>query len=140
MKRSAWTQRFHVPLIILTWVGFIAILGLFGSYVFLLRSKEIAMQEMLYKELQSLREENYRLTEQNQQLEQEGCPSVSANPPLDPEAASQRSFQYTVQKGDTMWDIAAMYNVDVNDLMRWNNLTPRSQIFPGEQLTIILDE
>mgnify|MGYP002750872936 CR=1 FL=1 len=45
-----------------------------------------------------------------------------------------------VQKGDTVWDIATMYKVTVDDLLRWNNMTKRSRIFPGDELTIILKE
>ena len=56
------------------------------------------------------------------------------------EKGSQRSFLYTVKKGDTIWDIAELYDIDVKALMRWNNLTPRSRIFPGDQLVIIIEE
>ncbi len=52
----------------------------------------------------------------------------------------ERSFVYKVQRGDTVWDIATMYNVPVDDLLRWNNMTKRSRIFPGDELTIILKE
>ena len=41
---------------------------------------------------------------------------------------------------DKIWDIANMYEVEVRALMRWNNLSLQSRIFPGDQLLIILGE
>ena len=144
-------QQFHISLNEITWVSFVIIFSLFAGYAFLLQQKERSVQDMLRHELQVLRKENQQLLDQNQQLEQT-CISVHPeqhhtepssdvsdhNPEL--EQANQRSFLYTVRKGDTIWDIAAIYNIDVKSLMRWNNLTPRSRIFPGDQLTIILEE
>lgn len=135
---------------LITWGCFVLILGIFWGYAFLLKDKGQTTQELLHSELRYLREENQHLREQNQQLEQvcgtaeKGSDNqqeennLSKNTEL--EDASQRSFVYTVRKGDTIWDIAAMYSIDVNALLRWNNLTPQSRIFPGDQLTIILEE
>ena len=149
MNLQAWTQKFYISLSVITWACFVIVFSIFWCYAFLLKDKELTTQDMLRSEIQVLRKENRQLAEQNQQLEQT-CGAVSGenqkkqgNKPdvtnIDPEA-SQRSFLYTVKKGDTIWDIAEMYNVDVEALMRWNNLIPRSRIFPGDQLTIILGE
>jgi len=149
MKSSVWVQKFHISLTAITWMGFVVIWAIWGSYALLFRNKELTTQN---SELQYLREENRRLTERNQELEQQlatlrSSPEETGKTALDAKnidgelrAGSQRSFVYTVKKGDTIWDIANMYNVDVNALMRWNNLNPRSQIFPGDTLTIILKE
>ena len=152
MNLQAWKQKFHISLGVITWACFAIIFGIFWGYAFLLKDKELTTQDMLRSEIQYLRKENRQLTERNQQLEQvwgststenekqqENGPDAT-NIDSELEEASQRSFVYTVKKGDTIWDIAEMYNIDVKALMRWNNLTPRSRIFPGDQLTIILGE
>lgn len=149
MKLSAWGLKFQLSLTALTGMGFVVLLAIWGSYVVLFRNKELTTQN---RELQYLRTENSRLTAQNQEFERqlaviranvaETGPTVSAgkNVPGELQEGRQRSFSYTVKKGDTIWDIAKMYNVDVQALMRWNNLNPRSQIFPGDTLTIMLKE
>lgn len=141
----------HISLTALTWIGFVIVFSIFAFYSYLLHQKEVFTQALVRHELQRLREENYQLLERNQQLE-ERCAANRSVPTMSPEGsettlsssepgqANQRSFFYTVQKGDTIWDIAAMYDVEVKALMRWNNLSPRSRIFPGDQLTIILEE
>jgi len=130
------------------WFGFVLVLSVFWGYAFVVGQKERSSVDDVYRELQELRLANVQLEEHNQQLQQ-ACPTptVSVEASVDEPAASldgkhvqQRSFSYTVQKGDTIWDIAAKYQIHVNDFMRWNNLTPRSRIFPGDQLTIILEE
>lgn len=148
MDEQHRTQKLHISLAAIVKSGvFVLVCGvLFGAYALLLHQKEVSSQDILRNELQRLREENYQLLERNQELEHlcpsemEHSPSPSKTPETELERANQRSFAYTVQKGDTIWDIASMYNVDVSDLMRWNNLSPRSRIFPGDQLLIILEE
>jgi LysM repeat protein len=148
MNIQYWIQKLHISLTAVTWISFILVFSIFGIYAFLLHQKTLSTQELVRQELQRLREENYQLLERTQELEarcaaeneSKSMSSAAAPSAVEPEQAQQRSFLYTVQKGDTIWDIAAMYNVEVNALMRWNNLSPRSRIFPGDQLTIILKE
>jgi cell division protein FtsB len=145
MKLPAWVQKFQISLTAITWMGFVVVCAIFGSYAFLLGDKELTTQN---SELQYLREENTYLTDRNRELEQQigslrtDQKTVLGAEEIDPELeeGKQRSFLYTIKQGDTIWDIATMYSVDVKALMRWNNLTPRSQIFPGDTLTIILKE
>ncbi|MEE9491832.1 MAG: LysM peptidoglycan-binding domain-containing protein [Gammaproteobacteria bacterium] len=47
-----------------------------------------------------------------------------------------RVKRYLVRKGDTLWDIARSHNVSVKMLRRWNELSPRGIIRPGEQLKL----
>jgi cell division protein FtsB len=112
------------------------------------RDKELTAQN---REVQYLRAENSRLTAQNQELVQQaallraklaesGTAAEEKNPNGELTEGRQRSFSYTVKKGDTIWDIAKMYNIEGQALMRWNHLNPRSQIFPGDTLTIMLKE
>ena len=144
MKRLKIAQDFHLPLTAATWLWFIVICAIFGGYAVLFSQKILTTQ---HSELQYLRHENATLIERNRQLEEQLVkfrgPDGDIHMPLIEGArpsVNQRSFIYTVKKGDTIWDIATLYNVDIGDLMRWNNLGPRSQIFPGDQLVITLEE
>ena len=45
---------------------------------------------------------------------------------------------YTVKSGDTVWDIAKMYQgVTDSDILEWNNLSRNSKIQPGQKLIIM---
>lgn len=143
-------QKFHISsLTVTTVLGFVLVCVIFGGYTVVLRTKDLTVRN---SELQYVHEEKTQLLEQNRELEEQLADlqarcggaenTLSGTEGITPElqAGSQRSFVYSVKKGDTIWDIATLYNVNVKDLMRWNNLGPRSQIFPGDQLTIILEE
>jgi hypothetical protein len=153
MKLIAWIQKFYRTIPLATVIGFAIVCALWAGYALQLRKHELTAQDLLRREVQELRAEHVRLTERTRELEQQLAGSQQKNPSaaqkvapatddvkVELKTATQRSFVYTVKKGDTTWDIAAKYNVQVNDLMRWNSLTPRSRIFPGDQLTIILKE
>ncbi len=43
---------------------------------------------------------------------------------------------YTVRRGDTLWDIAQAHRISVNSLLRANGLSKRSVLRPGQKLTI----
>jgi len=43
---------------------------------------------------------------------------------------------YTIKKGDSLWEIAKAFNVTVNDLARWNNISRNSRLYPGNKLKI----
>jgi membrane-bound lytic murein transglycosylase D len=43
---------------------------------------------------------------------------------------------YRVQRGDTLTGIAARHRVGVRDLLRWNDLSLESVIYPGDQVRI----
>ena len=133
------------------WGSVALVFVLFGGYAYVLKAKESREQEPFLGELRYLRQENQSFIERILALEQQcetTLPEENArqeSPPaeenaIDAATAAERSFVYHVKRGDTIWDIASIYQVDVESLMRWNNLTPRSRIFPGDQLTIILEE
>ena len=46
---------------------------------------------------------------------------------------------HLVQPGQTLWTIAAAYEIEVTELVALNNMTAQSFIFPGQELTIALD-
>ena len=43
---------------------------------------------------------------------------------------------YTIQRGDTLWDISQAHQVSVRQLAAWNNMAPRDYLKPGQQLVI----
>ncbi|MEZ4647906.1 MAG: LysM peptidoglycan-binding domain-containing protein [Candidatus Eisenbacteria bacterium] len=43
---------------------------------------------------------------------------------------------HVVVPGDTLWQIARSYGVNVSDLRRWNGLKSRSRIYPGQKLRV----
>lgn len=44
---------------------------------------------------------------------------------------------YTVQAGDTLWDISRKYNVTVQDLTKWNGITRQAALKPGQTLVVL---
>ena len=53
-----------------------------------------------------------------------------------PNNTSELFTMYTVKKGDTIYNIAAMYNTDPNTLLKLNGLNKDDYIYPGNELTI----
>jgi membrane-bound lytic murein transglycosylase D len=52
------------------------------------------------------------------------------------EKRSQR--YYTVRRGDTMDSIAKRFNVAANDIQRWNNISGKRGLTPGNKVTLML--
>jgi membrane-bound lytic murein transglycosylase D len=53
--------------------------------------------------------------------------------------SSSEQIRYVVQEGDTLWDIALMYGLRVEDIRRWNNL--RGNIIrPNDELVLMISE
>ncbi len=44
--------------------------------------------------------------------------------------------KYTVRSGDTWWDLSRKHGVTTNKLARWNGMSPRDPLFPGQRLVI----
>ena len=53
-------------------------------------------------------------------------------------AHKARKTSYTVRRGDTLHSIAQRFDVDLDDLRRWNRISGKSRLFPGDKLTIVL--
>lgn len=51
-------------------------------------------------------------------------------------SGSSDAHVYVVRKGDTLSTIAGRHNVPFRSLLKWNNLNPRSRIYPGDRLII----
>ena len=47
-----------------------------------------------------------------------------------------RKLTYTVRRGDTLSQIARLFQVSIAQITSWNSISPRSPIRPGQRLTI----
>ncbi|WP_430008959.1 LysM peptidoglycan-binding domain-containing protein [Methylophaga lonarensis] len=63
---------------------------------------------------------------------------ASSNAPGD-QPAGLRTVNYTIRDGDSLWKISRRFNVSVANVREWNNLTERSLLHPGQQLTLYVD-
>jgi len=50
-----------------------------------------------------------------------------------------RTVVYTVRSGDSLYRISEKFNVSINDLLRWNNLTEENYLRPGQNLKLYVD-
>jgi len=48
--------------------------------------------------------------------------------------------KYTVHSGDSLWLIARRFNVSVDNLVAWNNISPKHYLRPGQKLVLQLAE
>jgi membrane-bound lytic murein transglycosylase D len=49
-----------------------------------------------------------------------------------------KQTSYTVRRGDTLYSIAQRFDVDLDDLRRWNGISSKNHLQPGDRLTIQL--
>lgn len=49
-----------------------------------------------------------------------------------------KQTRYVVRRRDTLYEIAQRFDVELDDLRRWNKLSARSRLRPGDKLTIHL--
>ncbi len=59
-------------------------------------------------------------------------PVITNTPQLD------GSIIHEVLDGQSLWSIATTYNITIADIIKWNNLLPTPNIFPGERLLVQL--
>ena len=73
-------------------------------------------------------------------IQQVANTSVTQNKPRDtrPHKPPPKKKRYTVRRGDTLFSIAQRFDVDLDDLMRWNKLSARARLQPGDKVTILL--
>ena len=68
----------------------------------------------------------------------------AAEPPpgmaeIQPAGVPAQEIWYTVQPGDSLWEIARRFGVTVSDLSRWNQIDTHRPIRPGLRLRIYQD-
>jgi len=61
-------------------------------------------------------------------------PSTSRKEPA--RELGARKVSHLVAAGETLWDIAQKYRVNVRALQEWNQLGDRTQIRPGQRITV----
>ncbi len=49
---------------------------------------------------------------------------------------TRQSLQYRVRRGDSLYEIARRYGVDIGDLLSWNNISRQEYLRPGQQLRV----
>ena len=49
---------------------------------------------------------------------------------------TERTITYKVRKGDSLARIATKFNVSVNEIVKWNNLTGQKYLQPGQKLKL----
>lgn len=49
---------------------------------------------------------------------------------------SNKRVTHAVQPGDNLWDIARSYHVNYKTLARWNGISPKSTLRPGQKLVV----
>lgn len=53
--------------------------------------------------------------------------------------AVTRTVNYTVRSGDSLAKIATKFNVSVSQLVKWNSLSTKKYLQPGQKLTLYVD-
>ncbi len=65
-----------------------------------------------------------------------GCVTVRHKPPALSAVSPAQGVYHIVVSGQTLWRIAHIYNIDVNELMRLNGINDPSQLMVGQRLLI----
>lgn len=65
------------------------------------------------------------------------APNYSNSPKRIAKSRIPKRQTYKVRKGDSIWAIARKFSVTTNNLMRWNKLTKKSVLKPGQKLVLL---
>lgn len=55
------------------------------------------------------------------------------------QAQTQRKVSYRVKRGDSLYRIANQFDLTVNEILEWNDLSPKQLLKPGQQLTLFVN-
>jgi membrane-bound lytic murein transglycosylase D len=61
---------------------------------------------------------------------------IPGSGPVKMDASAYEQSTYRVRRGDTLYDISREKSVPLDQLMKWNQLSPNSTIRPGDELVI----
>lgn len=61
------------------------------------------------------------------------------NPAMAGIPSHRRRIRYTVRHGDSLWSISDRFNVSLRKLARWNSISLKSILHPGQRLTLFVD-
>lgn len=53
-------------------------------------------------------------------------------------SGATKKVGYTIQNGDSLTAIAGKFNIEVEDILRWNQVNPRALLQPGQRLTLFV--
>jgi membrane-bound lytic murein transglycosylase D len=56
-----------------------------------------------------------------------------------PSDKSVKTVNYEIQSGDSLWKISKKFNVSIADVRDWNDLSERTLLKPGQNLTLHID-
>jgi len=55
------------------------------------------------------------------------------------QSSVQRKVRYKVRRGDSFYRIASKFDLSVNEILEWNNLSVKHLLKPGQRLTLFVD-
>jgi LysM repeat protein len=63
-------------------------------------------------------------------------PAGSSSPTGKASKPAPKFIWYTIQQGDTLWEIAEKYDVTVAEIKKLNNITNTQRLKPGQKIKI----
>ena len=79
---------------------------------------------------------SFSFTDMNEDILSIGQKLTISQPREAPSSADKVTNRYLVRRGDSPYKIATRYNMPLGDFLRINGLTPRSKIYPGQELLV----
>ena len=73
----------------------------------------------------------------SRKVDEKNVTKIKPESPQKTAGKKSKTMRYTVRRGDTIYSIAQQFNVDTDDILRWNRVSPKT-LKPGTTLTIQL--
>ncbi len=65
---------------------------------------------------------------------------VAVQDPAELNNGKKQAISYKVRSGDSLYTISRQFNVSINDLQRWNALSLKKYLQPGQQLKVFINK